>query len=118
MDSYDQITFGAVHLKVCQEAALDCLCRVRSPADKALALGNEKQSINDAPSTLREKVIYFIFFTTSCTIPDYSLAPENYLEFVKFCEDLSNSLFYQVENRRQGITNLKKLRGLIQKLIK
>lgn len=93
---------------------------VRSPADRTGPgpLRNEKQSVNDAPSTLRENVIYFIFFTTSCTIPDYSLAPENYLEFVKFCEDLSNSLFYQVENRRQGITKLKNLRGLIKKLIK
>lgn len=76
--------------KVYQVAALDCLCRVKSPAEKALALRNEKQSVNDAPSTLREKVIYFIFYTTSYTIPDYSLAPENYLEHVKFCEDLSN----------------------------
>lgn len=73
---------------------------MKSPADKALALRNENQSVSNDPSTLREKVIYFIFYTTSYIIPAYSLAPEKYLEFVKFCEDLPNSLSYQVENRR------------------
>lgn len=90
----------------------------KSPAEKALALRRENQSVNDVPSTLREKAIYFIFYTTSYTIPDYSLAPENYLEFVKVCEDLSNSLFCQVENKRLGIINVENLRGLIQKVIK
>lgn len=73
---------------------------MKSTADKALALKNENQSVSDVPSTLREKVIYFICYTTSYIIPAYSLAPENYLEFVKFYEDLSNSLFFQVGNRR------------------
>lgn len=73
----------------------------RQLADKALALRNENHSVNDAPSTLREKAIDFIFYTTSYTCPDYSLVPENYLELVKFCEDFSDSLFYLSPSGKQ-----------------
>lgn len=90
---------------------MDWTDQQRRLADKPPALLNQEDKVNDDPSTLKEKVHYFIFHTTFYTFPDSSLAPENYLEFVEFWEDFSNSLrlcstFHQQEKRRQGIINL------------
>lgn len=93
----------------------------RQLADKALALRNEKHSVNDAPSTLREKAIDFIFYTTSYTFPDYSLAPENYLELVKFLWRLFKLFILPLTKWRtedRVLLTLKSWGGLIQKLIK